>query len=68
MTNGTLTKIVTTVLVAATIAASSGAFLVYRELGEITSTLHAFQRTLDAYGERLRYLERARRGLLPGEP
>lgn len=68
MTNGAMTKIVTSVLVAATLAASSGAFLVYRELGEITSTLNAFERTLDRYGERLRYLERARRGLPTGEP
>ena len=68
MTNGATTKIVTSVLVAGVLAASSGAFLVYRELGEITSTLSAFERTLDSYGERLLWLERARRGLPPGEP
>lgn len=66
MNSSALTKIVTGVLVAASIAASSGAFLVYRELGEITSTLRAFERTLHDYGERLRYLER-RPGVYPGE-
>lgn len=68
MTNGGLTKIVASVLVAGTIAAASGAFLVYRELGEITSTLHAVERTLSDYGDRLLYLERVRRGLPAGEP
>ena len=68
MTNGGLTKIVTTVLVTTFLAASSGAFLIYWELGKIEGTLNAFERTLNDYGDRLLYLERSRRGLPPGEP
>ena len=60
-----MNRVVTGLLVASFLTASSGAFLVWRELGELTTAMRGIESIITDYGERIRYLERVRRGLTP---
>ena len=63
MRNGTLAKIAAGLLVAITLGAVTGSFLVYRQLGELTVAVRAQHDTQTDHAERIRYLERRTRGL-----
>lgn len=67
MSNGTLTKAAIGLLILIVGGAITGAFLVYRQLGELTVAVQAGHDVDADHAERIRYLERRTRGLAPVE-
>ena len=65
-------RVVMTTIATVGAAAVIGGVAMYAQVRSNTDLLRELRRDIQAihtdYGERLRYLERSRRGVLPGEP